>query len=227
MATDRLRCAAWMLALLLVAWAADASASPMRVDLTGTITNVKSPLTSVKIGDTFQETFTYDPSTPAQSYSTSTTGYYFGPLLSGSFNIGKGKYVATDCVHVHSDGGNEIMMSNNSNGDAWTSIVAYDSVTAPNLDGHSLYDWLILYLHDSTSNVFSGTALPSPLPSLSHFSNSEVSWHFDSSSADLFVLGTVQSYTVTPTPEPATLGLLAIGGLGAILRRRCRNGSAK
>jgi hypothetical protein len=207
------------MALLAVAWAVGAEASPQRVDVTGTIVNVRAALTSVLIGDSFQETFIYDPSVQRLPSSPSDHAYYEGALLSGSFNIGNGKYVGSDCIRYRTDAWNEIQVCNLSYGDYWIADAAYDGVTAPALDGHSLYNWFF-QLSDSTGKVFSNVDLSQPLPAFGQFKSSEVSWHFDSSSADLFVLGTIQSYTVTPVPEPATLGLLALGGVGALLRRR-------
>jgi len=212
----------WAAAFCMLVVVSSAEATPQRVDVWGTVRNVLGDIHSVSIGQPFELMFVYDPSCPAVSWSTSTHARYRGPLLSGSFNVGNGTYAATDCIVFppplpqH----NEIQIGNSVN-DFVAVSAATDCLTAPPLDGHSLYSWAPLHLIDYQASAFQDVQLGPTLPPCTQFEDRQVDWSFHWS-GEPKVLGHVSGYTVTPIPEPATLGLLGLGGLALAWARQRR-----
>ncbi|MBE3133323.1 MAG: PEP-CTERM sorting domain-containing protein [Acidobacteria bacterium] len=225
----RLLLSAWVSGLCTLVWVSGVSAAPQQVDVWGVVSNVLGGITTVKRGDPFQATFVYEPSSPLDiAWSTPSHGYYFGPLLSASFNVGNGAYATASCLCVPSPTlySNEIQICDLSYVDVWQCGASNDGLAAPSLDGFSLYSWMPLSLWDEAASVFSDVQLRPTIPPITQFQNCTSQWSF-AGDADTTFWGTVLGYTVTPVPEPATLGLFALGLLASLARRRqCLGGQA-
>jgi hypothetical protein len=204
-------------ALLSLAFARQAQATPVTYDFGGIISAVFGSPASISVGDTFTGSFTYDVPGPADSDPNPGVGEYLsaGNPDQISVSIGSGNSLATDAatanerLRVINDGvsGDEFLFQE----------FGFTSNTVPQ-GGLSA---LSVDLIDTTGLVFADTSLTSVLT----FSNFD-SANFVATVRGYQVFGDITSVSIhgdpppTDVPEPATMTLLGMSLFGGLAARR-------
>lgn len=188
--------------LVVAVGGAAAMAVPITFQMQGTITSVDDiqNLTGVVVGDTWTLDWTFDsgaPDTePAPDFGVYAIDTMFLDIGGNSFN-------------PVSPGGPPIAVGNGAAQDSYR-LEGFPSFAGAGEDAPIFR----VELFDDQATVFSDDSLPLAPPDLSEFETRL--FRLDDLFPNVTLIGTITSFT----PEPATLSLLALGGLLLTRRRR-------
>ena len=186
---------------------------PLYLSYEGNLTLVEDPFdrfnASVVDGAQFSGNYTYDPDVAIDSNPDPTLGAYSlgGELVA---DIGDMHFAATDIyAPVRNDytAGSIIIDS---------FMILAQTLTSGNLP---LFNRMSITISDDTATAFSSDALPTTLDLADFPYVNSFEIYADGVATHLY--GDLTSLTLTP--EPATLSLLALGGLAMLRRRRRRS----
>jgi hypothetical protein len=200
-----------------LAAAAPAQAAPVAYEYGGVITSA-DPSSGVTTGTRFTGTFTYDPATdPMPVMIEGNTSYYFGQPING----------ATDTSRLTLSVGGNPVFDQGGIGMGVLDTVNYhytDPFTPSTSVGLMANDSAIrvsLGLTNPTRSVDPTLAIPTSL-SLTDFPVAKFQVNSLKPGALLLYSGTIDTLTPLNTPEPSTLALSALVGLGLAIRRQRR-----
>jgi hypothetical protein len=195
-------------------------ATPIAFKFSGTTTYIDGPDGGANVpgGTPFSGSFTYDSKLTVIDTSAlfgggndpTTKSYgYFDPIQTGPAGTLAAKVDFGGLMSY--DTTNAIMRSIVITNDP-KSPPASLSVNAQNADGQ----WISIYLEDPTGQALNGTDLPTTLD-LAKFGQTGVEYYDPNRG---LVGGIITSLEPEAVPEPSTLAILALGGLGLVIARR-------
>jgi len=211
------------LALSLIGFANSAQAALLTGNYSGTVTFVPTELSSeFSVGDTISGTYTFESTTAARAGSTMNFAA-FDALTSASYTVGS--YTATSAAAP------EIQVDDVMNADRYGIVSrASEGLTGADVNGYSL-SFASFRLDDSTGTAINNALILPTMLDFNDFDSSGFFITFGSVQNGFYtVSGELDSFEITDpsaVPEPSTLILASLGGVGLIafgIRRRKQAG---
>jgi hypothetical protein len=192
--------------------------APARADLitytfTGKVTSVDPALAGTfSAGQTLTGQYTFDPTTPPVAGSNSSFAV-FDALTNLHFTLGSYSAASSAAPEIQVDN------APTAPDDRYAVVSrASQGLTGPSVNGLPL-NFFAFRLDDSTGTVFSNALILPTSLNLSSFDSTAFFLFFGNTSPAI-VSGTITSLTpVTAVPEPSSLALAGIGGLGLLVYR--------
>lgn len=199
-----------------------AHADLITVNFEGTVTGIGGGLIAeFSLGDTASGSFTYESSTAARAGGTSSLAL-FDALTNFQFSVNSlSGYAAS------SNNASEIEVVND-NGFSDNFFVRSEvsgglAGTTPDVAG-AVFDGLILRLFDSSQTAISDALILPDRSAFGDFTSAQLSLKFDEDFGGLtgssFVIIDMDSLSAIPEPATLALFLIALGGLGFMMRRQ-------
>ena len=167
------------------------------------------------IGQPWQWTIVDDTSTAETPAASTDTRFFEGAIVSAEFTLG-----GTDMLSLLDPGAiNHIALASSAGDFVSTAVdaTAMAGVFDVNIRGQFVFDTDMFPGDNDTSTI----PIVLPVYQTSDFISAEFSVQVDDGLGGVFLGAAAEGFYVSIIPEPATLSLLAFGGL-AILRRRSR-----
>jgi hypothetical protein len=219
MTTMKLSKTSILIAIMLLVGATQAHAATWRVDFSGSLDTIDAALlgTDFTIGDTFSGVYFFDDTTP-DTHPAGDSGDYL------SF----GRYIASTSGGIAAEGSSvRLLVTNDIPYDSYVAAAAW--VHGTNSASGIPFNGVAVQLEDSTGTALSSASLPTSID-LSAYTSARFiisfedwdvvadPWGDDAVFAK--ASGALDTMTFTPVPEPATMTLLALGGLAVLRKRR-------